>query len=260
MHRDVVVDYILNKLKALLILGGAVVLVCCGSADNSSKSGQGVESKDYLMTESSRNLTIRMSENGRPSYIFEATVVEGYNMANEPYRIFPEGVKIRTFSNDSLNRESGQLTANYAIYYEDRQLWEAIGDVYATNIDGKILTSQQLFWNAQTQRIYSNVDTRIEDRATGDIYDGEGFESDEAMTDWSFRKLKGRMRVDEPVRKTTVVEVADSVDIAEVVDGAENIEGLEVADSLKVAVDDAIAAPDVLADSLDISSEGEGLI
>ena len=43
--------------------------------------------------------------------------------------------------------------------------------------------------------IYSNVETKIVDKESGDVYIGEGFESDESMENWSFRKLKGKMRM-----------------------------------------------------------------
>ncbi len=244
MYRSVGANYIFSKLKALLILGSAVVLVSCDSAGKNAQSNQ---SNEYLVTESSRNLLVRMSENGRPSYIFEAPFVQGYTLASEPYRVFPEGVKITTFTNDSLSTTvNGVLTANYATYYEDRQLWEAIGDVHVVKSDGKELFSQQLFWNAVTKRIYSNVDTRIEDHATGDQYDGEGFESNEEMTEWSFRKLKGRMRVEESSIKSRPEEVStiDSIVETAVEPIVDSVVELAV-DSLVEPIIDSIVEPTV---------------
>lgn len=153
-------------------------------------------SYDTLMNEQSDSLEMVMSENGRLSYRFKAPLVEGYTLAKEPYREFRKGVEIITYSKDSLSAVDATLRANYAIYYEDRKLWEAMGDVSVIRTDGKELYSQQLFWNAQTQKIYSNVDTKIVDASTGDTYIGEGFESNEAMDDWSFRRMKGRMGLD----------------------------------------------------------------
>lgn len=187
--------YIQRVTKALLIFGSAMVFLCCGG-ETASVETKSEFSLERVMTESSDNLTIIMSENGRPSYKFEAPRVEGYNLAKEPYREFVKGVDITTFDKDSLYTVDGTLTANYAIYYEERKLWEAMGDVVVKKSDGKELYSQQLFWNAQTRRIYSNVDTKILDRETGDVYLGEGFESDEDMVEWSFRKMKGRMTME----------------------------------------------------------------
>lgn len=205
-----------REIKALLIIGSALLIIGCASKGGSRSAGAG-RSLDRVMNESSDNLKMVMSENGRPSYIFSAPRVEGYTLGTEPYREFPDGVTIVTFTNDSLNVRESELTANYAIYYENRKLWEARGDVVVTKSDGKELYSQQLFWNAQTERIYSNVDTEIYDRSTGDTYRGDGFESDEAMVEWSFRKMSGRMKMAEPQRDTTTVErvVAEDESIIE---------------------------------------------
>ncbi len=185
-------QHIMIAFKALLITGSALVLICCGDStpppDNASK--------ERLMTEQSENLTIVVSENGVPSYIFEAPLVEGYMLAKEPYREFRNGVRITTYNRETATENNSVMTANYAIYYEERKLWETMGDVTIIRSDGKELFSQQLFWNANTKMIYSNVDTEIYDRETGDLYRGEGFESDEELVDWKFRKMSGRMMME----------------------------------------------------------------
>lgn len=141
------------------------------------------------MTEYSENLSIVMSENGLKSYHFETPLMEGYTLARDPYREFRKGIKITMFEEDSTSNDAATLTANYAIFYENRKLWEAKGDVVVIQTNGRRLYTQQLFWNQSTHRIYSNVDSRIVD---GDeMTDCEGFESDEEMTQWKYRKLKG---------------------------------------------------------------------
>lgn len=146
-------------------------------------------SYETVMTEYSENLSIIQSENGRKSYHFLTPLMEGYSMAHDPYREFRKGIKIVMFEKDSLSSESATLTANYAIFYEDRKLWEAKGDVVAVNKDGRRLYTSQLFWNQATHRIYSNVDSKIV--SADEVYHCEGFESDEQMKDWTYRKLKG---------------------------------------------------------------------
>ena len=113
-------------------------------------------------------------------------LLEGYSLAREPYREFRKGVKITTYQNDSLTTVDAVLTANYAIYYENRELWEAKGNVVVEKSDGKTLYTQQLFWNARTKKIYSNVDSKIVQNNGRDVFIGEGFESDEEFKDWRF--------------------------------------------------------------------------
>ena len=144
---------------------------------------------ENLMTEYSENLSIVMSENGRKSYHFETPLLEGYGQARDPYREFRKGIRITMFEKDSTAAESAVLTANYAINYGNRRLWEAKGDVVVTKSDGKKLFTSQLLWNQATGRIYSNVDSKVVD---GDeVYNCEGFETDESMSDLIYRKLDG---------------------------------------------------------------------
>ncbi len=150
---------------------------------------------EALMTEYSEDLTIIESQNGKRSYRFTTPLVEGYSQAREPYREFRKGIRMVTYQDDSLSSVDVVLTANYAIYYEKRKLWEAKGNVVVEKFDGKKLFTQQLFWNATTKKVYSNVDTRI---VQGDRVDavGAGFETDEEFKDWRFRYSKGRTEVD----------------------------------------------------------------
>ncbi len=203
-----------KSIVALLVMGGAMLLFSCGGKNVAVKE----TSYETLMNEQSDSLEMLMLENGRTSYRFITPLVQGYTLAKEPYREFPKGVEIITYKVvDSVTVVDAVLTSNYAIYYEDRKLWEAMGDVTVIKSDGKELYSQQLFWNAQTQKIYSNVDTKIVDNITGDTYIGEGFESDESMDNWTYRRMKGRMGVDltpKPRTDTLEVEGVDSLGVA----------------------------------------------
>ena len=177
---------------ALSLAGSAILLFSCEDAAVGTSSSQ----NETLMTEYCEDLSIVMSQNGSRSYIFDTPLLEGYTQAREPYREFRKGVKITTFKDDSLSTVNSVLTANYAIYYEKLELWEAKGNVVVEKSDGTRLYTQQLFWNARTRRIYSNVDSKIVQRGGRGDAVGEGFESDEELTDWRFRRSKGRFEVD----------------------------------------------------------------
>ena len=178
-------------LVALLVAGSAILLFSCDKPPAAASGGD-----EALMTEYSEHLSVIMSQNGRRSYHFKTPLLEGYSLAREPYREFPKGVEMTTYKDDSLSSVDAVLTANYAIHYETRDLWEARGNVVVEKSDGKKLYTQQLFWNARTKKIYSNVDSKIVQNNGRDVFIGEGFESDEEFKDWRFRRMKGRMEVE----------------------------------------------------------------
>ncbi len=195
---------------ALLSLGSAILLFSCegrrAAPDRSAEAA--------MMTEYSENLSVVMSQNGRRSYFFETPLLEGYRLGAEPYREFRRGVRITTYRDDSLASVDAVLTANYAIYYEKRELWEARGDVVIKKFDGTEVYTQQLFWNARTKKVYSNVDTKLV--KGNNVTVGERFESDENFKDWRFRYQKSRMEVDvTPAERDST----DAAAVPEVVEG-----------------------------------------
>ena len=202
-------------LIALLILGSATLLFSC------AKRSKSVEyDLETLMTESSENRTIVMIEDGKCSYTFWAPLIEGYSMAKNPYQEFRRGIKLTTYSQDTItvvadtvyvgSQVDVVITANYAIHYEKQQLWEAKGDVVVIKHErerGDTLVksttevyTQQLFWDAAIGKIYSNVDTRVV-TADGPQY-GEGFDTDEQLKEIHFRKYLGEVEFDfTPVKR-----------------------------------------------------------
>lgn len=188
-------EYRKYALVALSIVGSAILLTACGGEQPVEQ-----ESEQTIMTEHSVDLVMVMTENGAKSYRFQTPLMEGYKLAKEPYMEFREGIDIVTYKgeNDTTQIES-HLSANYAIFYEDRKLWEVKGNVVAKNSDNQTLYTQQLFWDQKSKRIYSNVDCKV--LMGQDYWFGEGFESDEEMKNWHFRHYRGRMWIDaEPNR------------------------------------------------------------
>ena len=187
---------------ALLLLGSALLFSCKEEIKESD------ESLDAIMTEKSSNLTIVVSENGRKSYRFTTPLLEGYTLGRDPYREFRKGIKITTVQDDSLTTVNATLESNYAIYYENRKLWEAKGNVRIVKHDGTKVFTQQLFWNSTTKRIYSNVDTKIV--TADDTHYTEGFETDEDLVELNFRHWKGKVMMKEEMMQqggdSTVVD------------------------------------------------------
>ena len=182
-------------LVALSVAGSAILLIACG-ADNIDNDPP----VDTILSEYSENVTIIKSKNGQRSLIFSAPLVEGYTLGQVPYREFREGVHVETFNDDaadSLSTVDVILDADYAIYYENRQLWEARGNVVVQKMnEGRTtLYTQQLFWNIETKRVYSNVDSKLVENGGRDVAYGDGFESDDRLDFPRWRKGRGMVTV-----------------------------------------------------------------
>lgn len=183
---------------ALSIVGSATLLLSC-----SKKSDPITFDYETLMTESSQNRTIVMMDNGKRSYTFTSPLMEGYSLATNPYQEFRRGISMTTYT-DTLSMVDATITANYAIYYERQKLWEAKGNVVIikrlrngadTTVTGLTeIYTQQLFWNATTKKIYSNVDTKV--LQPDGWHFGVGFDADDDLKNIHFRKYSSEMEFD----------------------------------------------------------------
>lgn len=195
-----------STIVAIFIFVGLLFLQACGGTKQKVEE----DTNEGLITHKSDSLVRIVSQNGRKSYRFATPLMERYELAKDPYSEFRKGVKIITYK-DSTNIEEGSLIADYAIFFEKQELWEAKGNVVATNQSGHVLETQQLFWDQRSHRIYSNIDSRI--TQGNDVLVGVGFESDEKMEEWEFRRPRGRLAVDiEPTQDSLR---RDSVDYEE---------------------------------------------
>ena len=185
-------------LLALSVLGSATLLFSCNNERVATEYDN-----ETLMTESTENRTIVMMENGKRSYTFTSPLMEGYRLAKNPYQEFRRGIEMTTYT-DSLSLVDATITANYAIYYERQKLWEAKGNVVIikrnrksgdTTVTGLTeVYTQQLFWNATTKKIYSNVDTKV--LQPDGWHFGVGFEANDDLKNIHFRKYSSEMEFD----------------------------------------------------------------
>jgi LPS export ABC transporter protein LptC len=96
---------------------------------------------------------------------------------------------------DSLERPSSEIKANYAIYYEKKQLWEARNQVVAENlVNHDKLETEQMFWDQKEEKIYSEKFTRLTN-SDGISYGEGGFESRQDMSKWRLKGSSGTLNV-----------------------------------------------------------------
>jgi len=114
-----------------------------------------------------------------------------YNQEEEekPYTEFPKGVEIKRFGpNMQIN---SKITSNYAQYFEKEGKWIAKNNVLVVNQDGDSLKTEELIWEKETGKIYSDKFVKIIRK--DQIINGIGFESDQNMANWEVKKVKGTL-------------------------------------------------------------------
>ena len=138
----------------------------------------------------SEDVSCLVSDSGVTRNRLIAKVWDWYDSpdAKKSYWYFPKGCYVEQF--DSLFNVEGSIEADTAYYYDKKKLWHAIGNVKAMNLQKEKFETQELFWDENIGKIYSNQAIRIE-KTDGTVILGEGFESNQSMTDYHIFKTYG---------------------------------------------------------------------
>ncbi len=172
---------------ALLTAGSAILLISCDKGKKVSENND-----EALVTRTMDSMEITTSDNGQLQNVFRAPLMEDHAFAKAPFQEYRKGIELVSY--DSLGMESSHVMADYALHWTDRDLWELKGNVFVMGENDRKLFTQQLSWDRKIKKIYSNVDSKVEEGQ--DVFIGEGFEADDDFGRWTFRKLTGRVSVE----------------------------------------------------------------
>jgi LPS export ABC transporter protein LptC len=169
-------------LAALLPLG-----VAAFSCKNSIEKVMEINDIQSIPSLRIENLNGRMTELGGLKVRFTAPELKQFYFAEEKYTDFPKGIELYRYL-DSATVESS-ITANRAVNYEAKELWEATGSVVVKNVEGDELRTEKLFWNQKTKKIYTDALVQITDTKKGAIIHGRGLVADESFTDYEIQEV-----------------------------------------------------------------------
>jgi LPS export ABC transporter protein LptC len=141
------------------------------------------------------NIKVIYSDSARVKVQILAPSYQQFPNAERPYMEFPDGMEVY-FYNDSLKLES-EITADWAIYYMEERLWHATGNVVARRFDdGDALYTEELYWNEEEQRIYSDTYTKVHNEDNV-LYGSRGFRANQDFSNWELIGSSGTIIVED---------------------------------------------------------------
>ena len=170
-----------------MIAATVVAALACACADDKRETIAISADPETFPTMRTINVSTLISDSGYTRYHITTPLWLMFEEAREPHWSFPDGMFIVQF-NDSL-QETGTFTSDTATYYSAKKLWQFDRNVRMRNIDGDRFLTQQLFWDQNTHKVYSDSFIHIE-RADR-IIEGYGFVSNETMTSYTIKNPSG---------------------------------------------------------------------
>ncbi|MGL6022933.1 MAG: LPS export ABC transporter periplasmic protein LptC, partial [Chitinophagaceae bacterium] len=158
------------------------IIISCGNSD---------ETLDTIMNPSIqidriKNMTTLITENGRLKMYMYATKLNKYNNDSSRFN-FPQGVNM-TLYNDSIKPETFCI-AKYADYWKKTGLLLLKDSVVIWNTKGDTLMSNELWWDKNTEKIYTNEPIFI--HQPGSRMKGTCWRSNDNLTNYSICNMEG---------------------------------------------------------------------
>lgn len=179
------------RLLPCVILFFALLLgACSGGEERIPPQPMDGNTVPTMVTE---NVNSLVSDSGITRYHIVAPLWLMFDNADDPFWRFPQGLDMERYD-DHMN-VTAILVCDTAIYYTRQRIWRLDGNVRMRNIEGDRFLTQQLFWNQNSHKVYSDSFIHIE--RSDRIIEGVGFVSNEQMTAYTVRRPTGIFPISE---------------------------------------------------------------
>jgi len=181
-HVSSLLSYFLSLISLITLLS---------SCENDMSTVKKIASQKEASVETGSDVEALYSDFGKVRAKLNAPVMNHVDDAKNPYTELPAGLHL-VFYSDSLHIQS-TLTAGYGISYDKSDEMIARNNVVVTNIYGEKLETEELVWNQKTEKISSDKFVKITTK--DEIIFGDGFVSNEDISDYKIKKIRGTLQV-----------------------------------------------------------------
>ncbi|MBS1615331.1 MAG: LPS export ABC transporter periplasmic protein LptC [Bacteroidetes bacterium] len=182
----------MHRYCSRIALAGLFCVLCFSSCNNSMKEINEVTQRDKLGEDKGRDVTILYSVGGVLKARLFAHVFIRNEAADPPYTEMKEGLRADFFN------ESGQLkstvTARYGRYYEKAGNVLLRDSVHVVNDKGEKLDTQELIWNEQMQKFFTEKPVRI--TTPTQVLIGTGMEASQDFSVYQITNIQGSVQLE----------------------------------------------------------------
>ncbi len=178
----------LYKIRNIILFTGIMFLL--NACENDINQIKKITDIDKRPTASADNIVVNYTINGRLEMRLFAPQLDQFRWDKKnPYNEFPKGLKVLFYNKDG-NLQS-TLKADYAIYHQNKKLWEARKNVEMINPNGDKLTSELMYADEKERKMYSTQFVKITTKDGTEISGTKGFVSNFDFTEYSFQDVSG---------------------------------------------------------------------
>lgn len=186
--------YIISLTKSIVLIIIGTMLFSC---ENDLTVIDSLKVDEHTPVESSYNVNLEYTDSGKIVMRLKSPEINRF-VGDDEYMEMPQGMKMEFY--DTLGNIKSTISANYSINYIKKKIMKAENNVIATNSKGQKLLTEELIWDQNTHKIYTDKNVKV--ISDDKILFGDGLVSDEQFEDWEIRNPTGDITMDTDINDT----------------------------------------------------------
>lgn len=158
-----------NFVEYVLVFALILFLQSC---ESNLKDVQRIYRTSFVPTGEADSINLKYTDSGRVKSILQSLKMVDYSTAKNPFVEFPNAVKVTLIDNKE-NRTT--VVADKAVSYKKTEVIDLIGNVKITTFDGKILETNQLYFDQKNEWFFTEEPFKFKD-ADGSFLQGIGID------------------------------------------------------------------------------------
>lgn len=165
--------YIINYMKKLVVnILVVTFILLLQSCESNLKDVQRIYKTTFVPTGEADSINLKYTDSGRVKSTVQSLKMVDYATAKNPFVEFPKAVLVTLYDNKG-NRTT--VVADKAISYKKTEVIDLIGNVKIATFDGKILETNQLYFDQKNEWFFTEESFQFKD-ADGSFLQGIGID------------------------------------------------------------------------------------
>lgn len=157
------------KYPGIVLFALALTLLSC---DSTFKDVQRINTVEFSPVGQTENINLKYTDSGKVKAILVSPLMLDYSQLEYGFNEFPKGVKVTLLDN---SKQESHVVSDYAITYNATDIIDLQGNVKITSGDGKVLETEQLFYDQKNEWFYTDKKFKFTD-GQGSLLTGPGID------------------------------------------------------------------------------------
>jgi LPS export ABC transporter protein LptC len=167
-----------------------ILLACIGllaSCESNFRDVQRINSVAFSPVGQSENINLKYTDSGKVKAILVSPLMLDYSNLEYGFNEFPKGVHVTLIDQ---NKKNSYIVSDYAITYADTDIIDLQGNVKITSSDGKVLETQQLYYDQKYEWFYTEKRFKFTD-GEGGLIEGPGIDFSKDFSVFNMQRNTG---------------------------------------------------------------------